>query len=107
MVDSGYLTTNCTGFGLTATCYTTNQKTFGVTGTSTKTASLVHHSFALHYYDLITKKSPFFNGFYFDESCNSEFLYEFLIDVTLDRTDFEKPTDYKYEVNLSAGVKCK
>ncbi|ELW1717424.1 TPA: hypothetical protein ACGF6D_003473 [Vibrio cholerae] len=108
MVDSGYSTTNCTGFGLTATCYTTNQKTFGVTGTSTKTASLVYHSFALHYYDLITNKKVLFSmGSTFDESCNSEFLYEFLIDETVARTDFEKPTDYKYEVNLPEGVKCK
>ena len=108
MVDSGYSTTSCTGFGITATCNTTKQKTYGVTGKSTKTGTMVYHSFALHYYDLATKKKVLFTmGSTFDESCNSDFLYKFLIDETISRTDFERPQDYKYKIKLPEGVKCK
>jgi len=108
MVDSGYSTTTCTGFGATATCNSTNQKTFGITGTSTKTGSSVYHSFALHYYDLATNDKVLFTmGSTFDKSCNSDFLYEFLISETISRTNFEKPEDYEYKVKLPDGIKCK
>ncbi|EGR2191033.1 hypothetical protein DZF87_24140 [Vibrio parahaemolyticus] len=108
MVDSGYSTTTCTGFGVTATCNTTNQKTFGVTGTSTKTGSLVYHSFALHYYDLATEKKVLFSmGSTFDKGCSRDFLYNFLIDETIARTDFQKPVEYKYNVKLPEGTRCK
>ncbi|EGQ7819256.1 MULTISPECIES: membrane lipoprotein lipid attachment site-containing protein [Vibrio] len=108
MVDSGYSTTNCTGFGITATCNTTKQKTFGVTGKSTKTGSMVYHSFALHYYDLATEKKVLFTmGSTFEKSCNSDFLYNFLIDETISRTDFERPVDYDYKIKLPEGVQCK
>lgn len=108
MVDSGNSTTTCTSFGTTASCNSTKQKTFGVTGSSTKTGSTVYHSFALHYYDLATQnKSLFAFGSTFQKSCKSDFLYQFLIDETLSRTNFNKPEDYKYRVKLPKGVKCK
>ncbi len=108
MVDSGYSTTTCTGFGVMATCNTTNQKTLGVTGTSTKTGSLVYHSFSFHYYDLATEKKVLFSmGSTFDKACGSDFLYNFLIDETIARTDFQRPVDYKYNVKLPDGVQCR
>lgn len=107
MVDSGYSTTSCTGFGVTASCNTTKQKTYGVIGSSTKTGSTVYHSFSLHYYDLVTQQKVLFAlGSTFEKSCNSDFLYEFLIDETLSRTNFNKPEDYAYKVKLPEGVKC-
>ncbi|PTC02024.1 hypothetical protein C9980_25345 [Vibrio mediterranei] len=108
MVDSGYSTTTCSGYGYSATCNTTNQKTFGVTGSSTKTGTSIYTSFALHYYDLTTKEKVLFTlGSTFDKSCNTDFLYNFLIDETISRTDFTKPVDYKYSVKLPEGVSCK
>ncbi|MEZ9627863.1 hypothetical protein [Aliivibrio fischeri] len=108
MVDSGYSTTNCTGFGVTAYCNTTKQKTFGVTGSSTKVGSMIYHSFELHYYNLKTNEKVLFTlGSTFDKTCNKDFLYEFLIDETLSRTNFIKPEDYKYTVKLPDGTSCK
>ena len=108
MVDSGYSTTTCTGFGVTATCNTSNQKVLGVTGSSTKTGTMVHHFFTLHYYDLVTKdKVLFAMGSTFNEKCNSDFLYDFLIGETISRANFIKPEDYSYKVKLPDGVKCK
>lgn len=108
MVDSGYSTTNCTGFGMTATCSSTQQQTFGVTGTSKKTGTTVFHSFALHYYDLASGKKVLFSmGSTFDKTCNTDFLYKFLIDETILRTDFEIPTEYKYKTKLPDGTQCK
>ncbi|CAI2291945.1 hypothetical protein [Vibrio parahaemolyticus] len=107
LVDSGYSTTNCSGWGLSTSCSTTNQKVLGVTGYSTISETLVYHSFSLHYYDLDTNKKVLFSlGSTFDQSCSREFLYNFLIYETIARIDFNKPVDYEYRVKLPEGIKC-
>lgn len=107
MFDSGNATTTCTGSGYFATCNTTNQKILGVTGSSTKTGVSLYTSFALHYYDLSSKEKVMFTmGSTFDKSCSVDYLYTFLINETIARTDFKKPLDYKYSVKLPDGVKC-
>lgn len=107
MVDSGNSTTNCTGFGLTATCNTTQQQTFGVTGTSTKLKTIRYNNFAVHYYDLATNQKVLFAmGTTLDKKCSKDFLYEFLIDETISRTSFDKPQDFDYKVKLPEGTKC-
>ncbi|MEZ9129465.1 hypothetical protein AB4145_23105 [Vibrio splendidus] len=108
MIDSGYSTTSCTGLGISTSCSTTKVKTFGVTGSSTKIGTMIYHSFELHYYDIKSNdKILFILGSTFDESCNKNFLYKFLIDETISRTNFIKPEDYKYRVKLPDGTSCK
>lgn len=107
-VNSGTSTTNCYGYGNYANCTTTQNKTVGVTGYSQKTGYIHGHYFTMHLYDMASKEKILFAmSSTYEENCNSDKLYQFLIIETVNRMNFQKPMDYKFTVKMPDGFTCK
>lgn len=107
--DSGVSNTNCYGFGNMATCSTTNQQTYGVTGYSQKTGYLEGHYFHMYWLDMSTEEQNTIMrvmGSSYMENCSENEMFNFLIEQTVARIDFDKPIDIKYEVEMPDGYDC-
>lgn len=107
MVDTGNVNTQCTGFGNMVNCSSNSQKTFGVTGYSTKTGITTGHFFNMIWQDVGSKSSILeMHTSSFDANCSDDFTYRFLIQQTIERLDLTKPNKYKYSVTLPENTTC-
>ncbi len=107
MVDSGNSTVSCTSWGNSATCTEEKQKTFGVTGRSTKTGYLSGYYFSANWFNVGSEEKIMFNfASSFKEGCSDRAVYEFLVSQTIARLDFDKPNKYDYEVTMPEGYNC-
>jgi len=108
MVDSGKSTTNCTGYGYSVNCTENKQKTYGVTGHSTKTGYLTGYYFSLDWYDIKTEERVLniFSSSY-EKRCSDDKLYSFIVNETMSRIDFNKPNKYEYKVKMPKNYTCK
>ncbi len=107
LVDSGRTTTNCTGWGYSVNCTQNNQKTIGITGYSTKTGYLTGYYFAANWFSLPSEKKIMFTfAASFEDKCSDRAVYEFLIDETIKRVDFQKPNKYDYSVQMPENYSC-
>ncbi|MFM5380038.1 hypothetical protein [Aeromonas dhakensis] len=108
MVDSGFSTTNCTGFGATLSCTENRQKTFGVIGSSTKTDIITGYYFITSWFDMKNKQNVMFTfSSSFEEGCSDQFMYKFLVQQSIDKLSFYKPEEYDFSVELPQGYSCK
>ncbi|MGU5795089.1 hypothetical protein ACV1DW_19875 [Aeromonas hydrophila] len=108
MVDSGFSTTNCTGFGATLSCTENRQKTLGVIGSSTKTDVITGYYFLTSWFDMKSKQNVMFTfSSSFEEGCSDQFMYNFLVKQSIDKLSFDKPEEYDFSVELPQGYNCK
>lgn len=107
MVDSGNSTVNCTGWGNSVNCTENKQKTFGVTGYSTKTGYLTGYYFSANWFNVNNEQKIMFNfASSYEEGCSDRAVYEFLISQTIARLDFEKPNKYDYAIKMPETYNC-
>jgi len=107
MVDSGNSTVNCTGFVNMINCTENKQKSFGVTGYSTKTGISTGYYFSGNWFKVKNKEKVMFTfASSFEKGCSDRAMFEFLIEQTISRLDFTKPKDYEYSVEMPEKYSC-
>ena len=107
MVDSGNSTVNCTGWGNSVNCTENKQKTFGVTGYSTKTGYLTGYYFSANWFNVKNEQKIMFSfASSYEEGCSDRAVYEFLISQTIARLDFTKPNEYDYSITMPETYNC-
>jgi len=108
MVDSGTSSTDCYGYGNRLSCSTTKNKQFGIIGYSQKTKHIHGHYFSMNWYNVNDGQRIFFAmGSTYEKKCNSDELYRFLINETINRINFDRPMDYKFKVKIHKDNFCK
>lgn len=107
MVDSGFSTVNCTGFGATLNCTENRQKTLGVVGSSTKTDIITGYYFITSWFDMKNKQKVMFTfSSSFKEGCSDQSMYNFLIQQSIERLSFDKPEEYDFSVEMPKDYNC-
>ncbi|WNO59437.1 hypothetical protein [Rheinheimera sp. MMS21-TC3] len=107
LVDSGNSTVNCTGWGNSVNCTENKQKTFGVTGYSTKTGYLTGYYFSANWFNVQNEQKIMFSfASSYEEGCTDRAVFEFLISQTIARLDFEKPNEYDYAIKMPENYSC-
>lgn len=108
LVNTGNSTTNCYGYGNYVNCSTTNNQSYGVTGYSQKTGYVNGHYFIGSLFDTKNDNRVFkVFGSTYEEQCDDNILFSFLIDQIIARLDFEKPSEYEFKVKMDNDFKCR
>ncbi|OBT08543.1 hypothetical protein A9264_04735 [Vibrio sp. UCD-FRSSP16_10] len=106
MVETGTTHTKCNKSG--TSCTTTNEKKFAVVGSSAKNSTRILTTYILNFWNVKDQANELFaKGYTDNESCGEDYLYQFLVEQTIDRLDFAKPTNYTYMSVIPMGTNCK
>ncbi|MDX1808141.1 MAG: hypothetical protein R3331_01245 [Sulfurospirillaceae bacterium] len=104
----GTVTTKCTKHGNTTECVKTRNKVYGIIGYSNKIGHIDGHYFIMNWYENVSKEKIFFaEGSTTQTDCTNDKLYQFLIDESIKRMNFQKPMDDKFTVQMPEGYTCR
>lgn len=106
-VNNGIGSINCNSIGSNINCTTTNNTSHGIVGYSTKNDIVHGYYFLTHWFDESKSKRRFFvMGSTYEEQCDKDKLYRFVIEQTINRINFDKPLDFQYKIPIEQ-VYCK